>query len=131
MKKIAFLLVLVLLFSFSFTSCMSTQAVQLGVQVGRPITPWGLIAVYRTADDVPGTYEEVALISCKGETFFTNEKQMINSMKKKASACGANSLILDSSIEPKDSTKIIGAILGVGVKRKKTAIAIFVYPSEK
>jgi hypothetical protein len=88
------------------------------------------VAVYRTAAQVPGRYEEVALLNAKGEASWTNEEKMFNSMRKKAGEMGANGIILDAINEPGAGAKVAGAVLGTGVERKGKAIAIYVFPAD-
>ena len=130
MKKLIFMLIVVF-FAFSLMACMSTKAVRLGDQISRPIIAWKSVKVYRTADQVPGNYDEVGLLMTTASTIWTSEKGMWNSMKKKAAKLGANAVILDAVSEPSAGAKVAGAIFGVGVNRKGKAIAIFVHPEEK
>ena len=130
MRKSLFMLVIVF-FIFSLTACMSTKAVRLGDQIARPILPWQQITVYRTADQVPGSYDEVGLLMTTASTIWTSEKGMWNSMKKKAAKLGANAIILDAISEPSAGAKIAGALFGVGINRKGKAVAIFVHPEKK
>lgn len=107
-------------------ACVSTNATRLGSGPARaPLSP-EVVAVYRTADQVPGRYEEVALLNSTGESSWTNEEKMMNSMRKKAAEMGANAIILDAISEPSAGAKVAGAFLGTGVQRKGKAIAIFI-----
>ena len=127
-----FIMILILsFFIFSITACMSTKAVRLGDTIVRPVMPWQKITVYRTADQVPGKYDEVGLLMTTASTIWTTEKGMWNSMKKKAAKLGANAIILDAVSEPSAGAKVAGAIFGVGVNRKGKAVAIFVHPEIK
>jgi len=130
MKKFI-LMSFVLCFIFSLMACMSTKAVRLGDAIAGPILPWQQVKVYRTADQVPGRYDEVGLLMTTASTIWTSEKGMWNSMKKKAAKLGANAIILDAVSEPSAGAKVAGAIFGVGVNRKGKAVAIFVHPEEK
>jgi len=113
-------------------ACVSTNAVRVGTAATRPAVTWKNVAVYRTADQVPGKYEEVALLVSTGDALWTNESNMWNSMKKKAGEMGANAIILDATSEPSAGAKVASAFLGVGgADRKGKAIAIFVFPAEK
>jgi hypothetical protein len=113
-------------------ACVSTSAVRIGTPASHPLTSWKNVAVYRTADQVPGKYDEVGLLVSTGESMMTNESQMWNSMRKSAAKLGANAIILDAMSEPKSAAKIASAVLGVGgAQRKGKAIAIYVYPPEK
>jgi hypothetical protein len=130
MKK----LLVVFFIATLLVSCVSTKAVRLGTSnvAQRPAVPWNQVAVYRTADQVPGKYEEVALLAATGESLWTSEAGMWKSLQKKAGQLGANAIILDSMSEPSAGAKVAAAFLGVGgAERKGKAIAIFVLPPEK
>jgi hypothetical protein len=128
MKKFCWVIV----FMAIAIGCVSTSAVRIGNQAARPQTNWKNVAVYRSADQVPGKYEEVGLLVSTGEAMYSSEAQMWKSMQKKAAKLGANGIILDAMSEPKSGAKIAAAVLGVGgAERKGKAIAIFVFPPEK
>lgn len=113
-------------------ACVTTRAVRIGTSISRPSVPWGDVVVYRSADQVPGKYEEIALLSATGETGWTSEETMWNSMRKKAGELGANAIILDAMSEPSAGAKVAAAfLLGSGAERKGKAIAIYVFPEEK
>ena len=65
-------------------ACVSTNATRLGTSPIRPAISPDVVAIYRTAAQVPGKYEEVALLNSTGESSWTNEEKMMNSMRKKA-----------------------------------------------
>jgi hypothetical protein len=118
-------------FAVFCAACVSTSAVRLGVTVARPTVAWQNVAVYRTAEDVPGKYAEVAILASTGGALMTSEGQMWKSMQQKAGKLGANALILDAMSEPKAAAKIAAAFLGVGgAERKGKAVAIYVFPIE-
>jgi hypothetical protein len=111
-------------------ACVQTNAVRLGNAPAREPVPEEQVVVYRTAAQVPGKYEEIALLNSTGEASWTNEEKMFNSMRKKAGELGANAIILDAISEPGAGAKVAGAILGTGVERKGKAIAIYVFPAD-
>ena len=78
------------------SACVSTQATRLGSGTIRPPVPPDQVAIYRTADQVPRKYEEVALLSSKGDYSMTDEEKMYRSMREKAGEMGANAIILQS-----------------------------------
>jgi len=122
----------ILIISLAFvTSCVSVNATKLGTGSYRQPVPTDEVVVYRTADQVPGRYEEIALLNAKGDSTWSSESGMFNKMKKRAGQMGANAIILDAVSEPSAGAKIAGAIFGVGAERKGKAIAIFVFPPEK
>jgi hypothetical protein len=115
----------------SLAACVSTNAVRLGTTPQRPSIPANQVVVYRTADQVPGKYEEIALLNSTGSSGWTTEAGMFDSMKKKAGALGANAIILDAVSEPSAGAKIAAAFLGLSAERKGKAIAIFVFPEKE
>ena len=90
------------LFSFAAivaltTGCVSTNAIVLGAaSTQRARVLPANVRVYRTPDQVKAKYEEVAMLNSKGESNWTNEKGMIESMQRKAGELGANGIILDA-----------------------------------
>lgn len=112
-------------------ACVTTQATRLGTAPTRPALLPEAVVIYRTAEQVPGRYEEIALLTSTGESGWTNETQMYESMKKKAASIGANAIILDALSEPSAGAKVAAAVLGVGgAERKGRAIAIYVFPRD-
>jgi hypothetical protein len=88
------------------------------------------VALYREASQVPRHYEEVALLNSSGDSEFTNEHGMFQSMKKEAGKLGANAVILDALSEPSGGAKVAAAIFGVSAQRKGKALAIYVLPAQ-
>ena len=129
MKK-AFLVVMVLVFLIIIIACVQTNVIRLGPQASRPVVPPDQVMIYRTADQVPGKYEEIALITAKGSAGWTNEEMMFKELRKRAGKLGANGIIFDALSEPSAGAKIAGAFLGVGAERQGKVIAIFVFEKE-
>lgn len=121
----------VLFISTLFTAaCVSTNTAILGNAPKRAPVPADQVAIYRTAAQVPGKYEEVALLNSTGTSGWTSESGMLKSMRTKAGEIGANAIILDAISEPSAGAKVAAAALGVGAERKGKAIAIYVLPSQ-
>jgi hypothetical protein len=110
--------------------CVTTNATRLGSGAALVAVPAESVAIYRTASQVPGRYQEVALLNSKGESSWTDEAAMFKSMRKKAGELGANGIILDAVSEPSAGAKVASAIFGTGAERKGRAIAILVLPAE-
>ena len=111
------------------SACVQTNAVRLGAAPARPPVPEAQVVVYRSASQIPGRYEEVALLNSTGEATWTNEAKMFESMRKKAAKLGANAIVLDAMSEPSAGAKVAAAVFGVGgAERKGKAIAVFVFP---
>jgi len=130
-NKITRLITLVL-FVALYGACVETSVQRLGTPLNLTPVPPDEVIVYRTADQVPGKYIEVALLVSTGDTRFTTEEEMWKDMKKKAGKLGANAIILDAMSEPSAGAKVAAAVLGVsGADRKGKAIAIYILPNEK
>lgn len=108
--------------------CVSVNATRLGPATARPPVPAEEVAIYRTADQIPGRYEEVALLNASGDASMTNESQLFRAMRRKAGQLGANAIILDAVSEPGAGTRVAAAVLGVGVDRRGKAVAVYVLP---
>ena len=109
------------------TACVSTQAVRLGNAPIRPPVAPDHVIIYLTPDKVPGRYDEVALLSSKGDAAATSETKMYDSMRKKAGELGANAIILQNVEEPGTGSKVFHALLGTSADRKGKALAVFVF----
>ena len=127
MKKLILGLIVLLLL---IIACVQTNVVRLGPQVARPLVPPDQVMIYRTADQVPGKYEEIALITAKGSSGWTNEEMMFRKMRERAGKLGANGVILEALSEPSAGAKIAGAFLGLPAERQGKVIAIFVFEKE-
>ena len=115
----------------AMTGCVTTSVTKLGAAATRPEVPMDNVTIYRTADKVPGKYEEVALLNSTGSSGWTSEEKMFRNMRFEAGRLGANAVILDAVSEPSAGAKVAAAVFGVGAERKGKAIAIYVWPAEK
>jgi hypothetical protein len=108
------------------TGCVSTNASVLNPSVTyQKICPDG-VQIFTSAERVRGEYYEVAILNSKGESSWTDEKQMTASQRNKAARLGANGIILGEVTEPRAGTKIIGSIFGTGAERKGAGLAIYI-----
>lgn len=114
---------------FALSACVSTNATILNPSpvTRAPFAP-DKVRIYRTADQVSGKYEELALLNATGESNWTNEEKMMQSMRVKAGKLGANGIILDAINEAGAGAKVAAAVFGTGTQRKGRAIAIYVFP---
>lgn len=127
MKIIAGGMIGVALFAVGISGCVSTNATMLGPTRMRASVHPESVMLYRTAAQVPGQYEEVALLHSKGDASMTSEPAMFASMRSKAAEVGANGIIMDAISEPSAGAKIAGAFLGYSAERQGKAVAIYVY----
>lgn len=112
------------------TACVSTNATLLDVAATarRAPVPADQVKLYRLATQVPGRYEEIALINAASASQYTSEQKMLESMRKKAGSVGANGVILEGISEPGAGAKVAAAVFGTATERKGKAIAIYVFP---
>lgn len=115
------------IFVSTLSACVTTTATRLGQGQVRPAISPDSVVIYLKAADVPGRYEQVALLNSSGNVDYTNEQQMYSSMRKKAAELGANGVILDATNDPGTGAKIAQALFGVSANRKGKAVAIFVF----
>jgi hypothetical protein len=108
------------------TGCVSTNAAVLDPTVSYQKVCPDAVQVFTTPERVPGPYHEVALLNSKGESSWTDEKQMMDSQRRKAAQLGANGIILGETKEPNAGTKIIGSLFGTGAERKGRGVAIYI-----
>jgi hypothetical protein len=111
------------------TGCVQTRGAMLSNTVGlRPQTSPDSVRLYRAASQVPGKYQEIALLFSSGASRATDQIAMLENMRRKAAAFGANAVILDAITEPSAGAKVAGAVLGVATERQGRAVAIYVLP---
>ena len=109
--------------------CVSTNASLIDPSVHLARTCPAGIKLYTTPDRVGQPYREVAILNAKGESNWSDEEDMIESMRDKAAEIGANGIILSGIDEPSALTKVIGQVAKTGSQRKGKALAIYV-PSD-
>ena len=76
------------------SGCVSVDATELGVRRYRDTVPVGAVVVYRRESEVPGRYEEVALLDAVGESVVGSDARTYRAMRRKAAALGANGILL-------------------------------------
>ena len=125
MRSLALLIV-----AASLGGCVSTQSSLLGApQAAAPVAP-ASVALYRTADQVGRPYAEVALLNSSGDSMWTTEAKMFESMRLEAARLGANGVILEPITEPSPGLKLAAAIFHVSAPRKGRALAIRTLPAQ-
>lgn len=120
------------------TGCVSSRSTRIGTAPIRPAVAAEQVVIYRTADQVDGRYEEVALLNAAGDHTFASEERLYKSLRKEAADLGANAIILDQVIEPNVEPRMSGkwwlevshAVYNNVINppnRRAKAIAIYVY----
>jgi hypothetical protein len=109
--------------------CVRTNAALIDPSVQLAPTCPSSVKLYTTPDRVGHPYREIAVLNAKGESNWSDEGDMIQSMREKAADVGANGIILSKIDEPSALTKVIGQVAKTGSQRKGNAMAIYV-PSD-
>jgi len=106
--------------------CVSTNATVLDPTIRLVSTCPDAVRLFTTPARVTSPYREVALLHSKGESSWSSEAQMMESMREKAAKYGANGIILENIDEPSALTKVIGHVAKTGTQRKGKALAIYI-----
>jgi len=120
------------LFSVGCGVSTNTSLVDPSIHLAR-LCPDG-VKLYTAPDRVTTEYREVALLNASGETRYSDEGDLINSMRKAAAKAGANGIILNGIDEPNAATKVAAEVsnvitrdaMPISPERKGRALAIFV-----
>jgi hypothetical protein len=110
----------------TIVSCVSTNATVLDPSIRLARTCPDAVRLFTTPSRVTSPYREIALLHSTGESGWSNEEQMMESMRDKAAEVGANGIILENIDEPSALTKVIGAVAKTGTARKGKALAIYI-----
>lgn len=81
-------------------ACVTTNAAVMNERLVRPSINADSVVLYRSPQEVPRRYDEVAIPNSKGDAELTDEAKMYNSMRKKAAELGANGVILENTKGP-------------------------------
>ena len=111
------------------TACVRTNTVQLGTPMNYPPVAWEEVQVFLKESDVPGQFVTIALINAEGASEYTNEKGMVDKVRKEAGKLGANGVIIEDIKEPSAGAKVAGAVLGVPATRHGKVVAIRFTPA--
>jgi hypothetical protein len=118
---------LVPLLLIGVAGCASTRITTLGPGKGRaPISPEE-VSIYRTREQVPGKYEEVALIETTQSTG-KSDANMLENMREKAAEVGANGIVIE---EIEQASSFRRSMMPLSSTRRGKALAIYVYPLDK
>jgi hypothetical protein len=111
------------------TACVRTNATVLDPNLKLVKMCPDAVRLFTTPAKVTAPYNEVALLHSSGEAGWSDEEDMLESMREKAAKLGANGIILDNIDEPSALTKVIGTVAKTGTERKGKALAIYI-PSD-
>ena len=118
---------------YSLVGCLSVTSTQLGpprTLADHPAIAAERVAIYRAPEQVPGDYEEVALLHASGSQQWSSESEMMRKLREEAGRLGANAIILEPERELSVREKIAIQKSNVDIGREGRALAIYVAPSE-
>ncbi len=109
---------------------MASSCVQVSESVlvyDLPPVPMENVMVYFDNDEIP-EHTRVAILSGKGNSSMTSRGRMLDELRERAGALGANAIII-SQVEEPSGTEVLANALATGIAggaRRHDAIAIFV-----
>ncbi|MGD9641563.1 MAG: hypothetical protein AB7V08_02370 [Elusimicrobiales bacterium] len=112
----------------TLAGCSVTSAVRLSDKNYAPLAP-GQVRVFMSAEEVPGPYEKIAIITSEGDSF--QKTALIENMKKKAAGLGANGLILGQFRTATTGEKVAQAFLWTSANNTHEATAIRLRPRKR
>lgn len=84
------------------------------------------IAVYNSRADVPYDYYELAWVEATGNSVWTTDNQLQQSIRNGAARVGANAIIVNPVEQAKSGVKILGEAIGTkSATQKATGLAIY------
>jgi hypothetical protein len=119
--------------SLTLVGCLNVTTTQIGspsLGYDRPRLAADQVAVYRKEDQVPGQYQEVALLHVTGSEAWSTESDLYRKMREEAGRLGANAVILQPVPELSTREKIVARSLNLDMGREGRAIAIYVLPPD-
>jgi hypothetical protein len=117
--------------SFALVGCLNVTSTRIGppsLGYDRPLLAPDEVAVYRTEEQVPGEYQEVALLHVTGSETWSTESGVYRKLREEAGRLGANAVILQPVRELSNREKIVARSLNLDMGREGRAIAIYVLP---
>ena len=111
-------------FALVLGACTSTGAVLLGGTDPYPETDPYEVRVFLSADEVPGEYERIALVTARSDAGWTDEADLIRAMRKRAARLGANGLIVGEVRDPSTLERVAEVLTEYEAQRRARGIAI-------
>lgn len=112
--------------SWSLSACVHTNAAVMDSSLKLARVCPAAVKLYSSPSKVEGDYTEIAMLNSTGASQFTNESQMMASMRQAAAKVGATGVILDNINEPGAGAKIAAAVFNTVTERKGKSVAIYV-----
>jgi hypothetical protein len=104
-------------------ACTSTGAVLLDGGPGPERHP-DQVRVYLDEADVPGDYEEIALVTSRSDASWTDETDLIRAMRRRAARLGADAIIVGDIREPNTVERVAEVLTDYEAPRRGRSVAI-------
>jgi hypothetical protein len=109
---------------------VQSRTVDVSPTITRSPTCESAVAVYAGRSDVPSSYYELAWIETEGNSVWTTDNQMLQKMKTRAAAEGANGLIANPVQQNKVGVNILGEAVGAHTATAKASGLAIWMPAE-
>lgn len=122
MKTLAIVVTIIAL----VVACVQTKATMVNPSAKPfpPVAPDSVLILTTEKELDTLNYVRVAIIEASGSGEWTSQTEMLEAMRRKAGALGANAILLPQIQEPGAGAKVAGAFLGTGTQRKGNVIAL-------
>ena len=107
-------------------ACVQTNAAVMDQSLKLARTCPMAVKLYSSPATVGAEYQEIALLNSSGVSDFTNESQMMTSMRQAAAKLGATGVIMGNIDEPSAGAKVAAAVFKTMTERKGKSVAIYV-----
>lgn len=104
-------------------ACTSTGAVLLDAGPGPERHP-DQVRVYLHEEDVPGDYEQIALVTSRSDASWADETHLIRAMQRRAARLGADAIILGEIRDPGTLERVAEVLTDYEAERRGRAVAI-------
>lgn len=104
-------------------ACTSTGAVLLDGGPGPERHP-NDVTVYLHEEDVPGDYEQIALVTSRSDASWTDETDLIRAMQRRAAKLGADAIIVGEIREPSTVERVAEVLTDYEAPRRGRSVAI-------
>ncbi|MBA2688412.1 MAG: hypothetical protein H0U64_09960 [Gemmatimonadaceae bacterium] len=117
--------------AFGAAACgVRTTTTDVNPRMARAATCVNAVEVYDGRADVRANYYELAWINAEGNSVWTTDNQMRETMRKRSAEVGANGLIANPVQQNKAGVSVVGEAIGANTATAKASgLAIWI-PSE-
>jgi S1-C subfamily serine protease len=98
---------------------MSANTIMIGTPAPRAAVPADSVLVFMAEADVPGGFDQIAVIEIKADPRYVNQTKMLDEAKMRAGAVGADAIILGDFED-----RSLAATLLIGAERRVRVLAV-------